>query len=388
MLPHQRLRVFRPTPSLLFVLGLPLVAQTYVVDAANGPGAAFTDLPAAVAAVPDGATLIVRTGYYHPFSIIGKGLTIIGETNVDVWDWGNVSVIAGYTAPHQPIVIRGLRFSASLGAVRLHCQDCAGRVVFEDCTADAPTTGGSIVAIHCRELWIERCTLASSDQLYSTLALVDSDATVVSSTIDALVNGRAGVFQIGGTLQLCDSSIAGGGYGPQGAAVSLQGGALRIGGHCTLSGSYYSPAPLGLAVYGTGTARIDPNTTLVRTLQPAYGVGVTVVVETMPALVAATGPLGGAATARLDGPAGTLAALLVGLPGPPVSVPGFGDPFWLQPGTSAVHGLGTLGATPLLGGYPVPNAAWVLGVAIAWQGATFAPATGLQASNPALYVHH
>ena len=46
--------------AFLLPLASALVAQTYVVDAANGPGSQFTDLPTAVAAVPDGATLLVR----------------------------------------------------------------------------------------------------------------------------------------------------------------------------------------------------------------------------------------------------------------------------------------------------------------------------------------
>ena len=45
----------------------------------GGAGAQFTDLPAAVAAVPDGAALIVRPGSYSPFAIAGKGIAIVGE---------------------------------------------------------------------------------------------------------------------------------------------------------------------------------------------------------------------------------------------------------------------------------------------------------------------
>src|SRR5437762_9224013 len=40
------------------------IAQTFIVDAANGPGTNFTEIATAVAAVPDGAVLMVRAGSY------------------------------------------------------------------------------------------------------------------------------------------------------------------------------------------------------------------------------------------------------------------------------------------------------------------------------------
>ena len=39
-----------------------LPAQTFIVDASNGPNANFTSIVAAVSAVPDGATLVVLAG--------------------------------------------------------------------------------------------------------------------------------------------------------------------------------------------------------------------------------------------------------------------------------------------------------------------------------------
>ena len=55
-----------------------LVPTIWIVDANNGPGAHFTDLPAAVAAAQSGDTLIVRAGGYTPFAVSGKALTIRG----------------------------------------------------------------------------------------------------------------------------------------------------------------------------------------------------------------------------------------------------------------------------------------------------------------------
>jgi hypothetical protein len=47
---------------LLLFLSSTIPAQRFVVDASGG--GQFTDLATAVAAVPDGATLFVKRGYY------------------------------------------------------------------------------------------------------------------------------------------------------------------------------------------------------------------------------------------------------------------------------------------------------------------------------------
>ena len=50
----------------------------WIVDAANGPGTSFVDLPPAVAAAASGDTIIVRAGGFSAFSVSGKSLTIRG----------------------------------------------------------------------------------------------------------------------------------------------------------------------------------------------------------------------------------------------------------------------------------------------------------------------
>ena len=62
----------------------PLKSQTIFVDTNNDPGTHFTDLPTAVAAVPDGAVLQVRAGSYSGFSVSGKGLSILGAAGVSI----------------------------------------------------------------------------------------------------------------------------------------------------------------------------------------------------------------------------------------------------------------------------------------------------------------
>ena len=51
---------------------------TWIVDASNGPGTNFTNLPPAIAAAANGDTIIVRAGTYSSFLSTGKALTIRG----------------------------------------------------------------------------------------------------------------------------------------------------------------------------------------------------------------------------------------------------------------------------------------------------------------------
>src|SRR5687768_586086 len=61
------------------LLPLPVAAQrTWIVDAANGPGTDFTDVPLAVQAASHGDTLIVRSGNYTT-ATTNKGISLIGE---------------------------------------------------------------------------------------------------------------------------------------------------------------------------------------------------------------------------------------------------------------------------------------------------------------------
>ena len=68
---------------LVALLATPLWAQSFVVDINNEPGTNFTQISHAVAAVPDGATLLVRSGDCESFFVDGKGLTLIGTESSD-----------------------------------------------------------------------------------------------------------------------------------------------------------------------------------------------------------------------------------------------------------------------------------------------------------------
>lgn len=83
----------RDATRLCLTLGIMTAAsaaQTFVVDS-TGAGQ-YLDLPAAIAAVPDGAVLLVRPGSYSHFVVTNKSLTILGDDRRSVFvEKGNVS---------------------------------------------------------------------------------------------------------------------------------------------------------------------------------------------------------------------------------------------------------------------------------------------------------
>ena len=114
-----------------------LSAQVFVVDAANGAGTDFIDLPAAAAAVPDGATLRVRAGSYTPFTLDSKGLVFVGEGAVLLDRAGEV--VLRNTQRNQTIVMRDIGLPQQ-GTLRI--VNTLGPVVLERCHR---STGSFIV---------------------------------------------------------------------------------------------------------------------------------------------------------------------------------------------------------------------------------------------------
>jgi hypothetical protein len=132
--------------SLAFGLGLALgaaglPAQTFIVDAQNGAGTNFTDIQAAVTAVPSGATLHVRPGGYSGFSIANKSLTVIGQPSA-TGAFPNINVnlllpgvFVGPLAANQSVRISGFAVgpaAASPSAIQFNVSGCAGPVLIED----------------------------------------------------------------------------------------------------------------------------------------------------------------------------------------------------------------------------------------------------------------
>ena len=95
---------------LFALLAAAVPAQTFVVDANNGPGTNFTTIGAAIAAVPDGAVLRVRAGHYVESSLVirGKSLAILGDGGVDIEVPALPHPTIELLGPQQSVVLRRL----------------------------------------------------------------------------------------------------------------------------------------------------------------------------------------------------------------------------------------------------------------------------------------
>ena len=378
---------------LILALGTAASAQTFLVDAANGPGTNFVDLPAAVAAVPDAAVLLVRAGTYSGFAVTGKGFTILADPNVEIDGSCNVSA----TAPTQAVTLRGLtwnQLSAPPYPDLLALTDCAGPVLVEACTLPANYGCGSfqcvsLRATRCAALVLRDSVFQGQIGLGDSRTAIESISAVGESWLGAStlgVNGRAAILVGQGSLTIAGNSTIQGGDGYitggmsayfPGAAIETYAADLRfLGGAATVGSS----APMNLyfpALMVSASARIAPRVTITDLQGVRHGSDV------MPQLTGSGAAIGGTLGATVETEVGDLAILVVGLPGAPTLVPGFLDPFWLDPVAHVFVAVGTQQTTaPIAGTVAVPNFAGFRGLRFHWQAACLGSATGLQATNP------
>jgi hypothetical protein len=164
-----------------------LSAQTYVVSSAGGGG--FTDLPQAIAAVPDGATLHVRAGTYSDFTIQGKSLTILAETpGTATVAMQNQVLVAGLT-PTQHVHVSGLVFTRSvlLPSQWFTIQGCAGGVVLDR----IKTSGVVLFRIgQCSDVHLLACTIPDPGVILPSprLRILGSNVEIADSTITSSWN--------------------------------------------------------------------------------------------------------------------------------------------------------------------------------------------------------
>jgi hypothetical protein len=349
---------------LLLALAPALTAQSFVVDVNGGPGANFTSISAAVAAVPDGATLRVRPGNYaESVVVVGKGLTIIGEA------MGSASVaivapaglpalhVAGL-APTQAFVGRSLSMASSGGI------PADTRVEFNQGLVFLDGVWSRLRASNCDALLISRCSLFSSTSPVPA-ATFDTCRTVLDEC------SVGAVEQVGGDLQIAGGGVVGHQniLGVGGTAVTMQGGALRLLGTQLTSG--FSLVAPGLAIGGTGNVRRTPDTVL-QGATPSVAPGIAMVTVAMPR-VATNWVTGSLYSVYTSGSPGILVGSARALP---QSLPGL-DPVWLDAATAGIYspGIVTLPSSPAL-----------TGLSIVWQVVSFAPNGAISLSNPTWLV--
>ena len=162
------------------ILILAVLPTIWIVDASNGPGTNFTDLPAAVAAAQNGDTLLVLPGTYRAFHAIGKALTIRGsgaantmvinppvpgtfltETWINSVPPGMTFYVSGMTI-HPTTVVPAY---PSNGALQLG----PGRIVLADVVAQTEFLGGAVsgkpglFVFAGAEVHASRCVIGGAD---------------------------------------------------------------------------------------------------------------------------------------------------------------------------------------------------------------------------------
>ncbi len=394
--PHTDPEMIRIPLLLALAPMMPALAQgTFIVDLANGPGTNFTQIAAAVSAVPSGSILHVRTGNYAAVDINGKALTILAEMPVTL-----PQLTVRNTGVAQRVMIHGLttNFGSmevlnAAGLVMLEGIDgmttlrvsTSAQVLVRDSTFSfplfgntAPTTaridGGSHVVF-------ESCTLMGKwgENLFGNLippspALdVGLDGTTCRVHLaSCIVSGGWGGYY--GTLWL-QTPYAGA------PGIRLDGDSeVRVSGDATHWLGQGNGPVVGFAITGTGSARIDPAVIV----DPPLTSNATLTV-TRPELANLTctgGALGSPVAISFHGTDGVLYAIAASYPGTPLPWFGEPDPLWLSPGTTIVQTFGVATANPLQLQWPIPSQAAIAGTTLFWQAVELPPAGGLPLSNP------
>ena len=371
--------------SVPVLLALPALAQTFVVDRNNGPGTNYTAIEAAFAAVPNGATVLVRPGAYTPLgdpAIVGKSVTVLCEPGVELLlAPGRVVAVNGLGATQQ-VVLRGmgLRSTHAVGIGTLRCIGNQGRILVDDVSGGAGQA--SLVAVNCDWLAVSGSSFVAGVECTDSRSVFED--CLLSNTADSTL------VLVRGDAQLTDTQVYGAiGFGglPAGGAVELVQADLRVLGDSSIEGRPVLGTNLiGVAFVGSGTLRLDPAVNVVGAL-PLIPATIAASTVAMPHVTTVGGALGSNATAALHGPIGHLGILGVGLPGPVVPVPGSPDPaFWL-PTPTFVQAIGSPAiGQPLTAVTAIPNSTTLRGTALIWHGFTYDPSVGLQTSNPSFLV--
>ena len=158
---------------------LAVFPSIWIVDASNGPGTHFTDLPPAIAAAANGDTILVRSGTYTPFTLTGKGLWIRGAgaaTTTVTAPAGSATDVAIAATPAGSLVqLSGLTLQSPTvaGAIgwALEVQNGA-EVALVDCIVsgrDQTAVGHGALRVHGGRVHAARCAFRGGNALFASI---------------------------------------------------------------------------------------------------------------------------------------------------------------------------------------------------------------------------
>lgn len=282
----------------------------WIVDASNGPGTNFTDLPPAITAAANGDTILVRAGNYNAFLSTGKALTIRGagaastmivgtapgssitETKIDGVPAGMTFFMSGLKC--APVGGGIVPFPPPQGNAALHVLG-PGTVVLTDVTIQGSAFlggGGAGLSVGNAEVHLSRATVNGGNGgagpgghgvvvSYANLAVDGSTITGGSASLGTLYGPGSGMA-VSGVATLSRSSVFGGSGFYQGSSALQAGtGFIRVAGTSAdvIQGG---PASLGVVSQGitffanpTGSIVVHGNVTVLPSShgQPLAGGG-------------------------------------------------------------------------------------------------------------------
>lgn len=259
-------------PVWFVLAALPLPAQTtWVVDANNGPGTHFTDLPPAVAAAAVGDELFIRTGGYSA-TTVSKGLVLRSLPGVLVYCHLTVRGLPR----GQALILRGLSL---IGWLDL--QQCAGAIHMEGVVLQEWARG-----VDCDHITLVDFLLAGNWQPHSftrcQLTMIDGEVwtrwawlqptTALSMDASILRAVRTEFLGHSGST-VCTPGCGG---SPSVTAVVSTASSFVVGNGCRITGNHHTSTwysgggpPIhysgcvGPSLQGTqGTLLLDPRATI------------------------------------------------------------------------------------------------------------------------------
>jgi len=377
------------TVMFALILTLPALSaqRTWIVDAANGTGTDFTQLPAAISAAKDGDIVLVRKGTYSGQISTSKAISLLGEPGAtmtsDSWLWitnipkGRRFVVKGF-------VIQALVLKDNKGRVHLEGLVLNTTALIENCAGatlnDCRVAGGLVVrqskVVVSRGMYRGfNAGSSGRDPVYSTPGLQAVSSEVMVSEVQ--VTGGNGATHLL-TVPLLPSP-----------AVLVDASALTVAGSSTLTAGVFTGFP-AWALQGSNRSRLtlDSNATVTSSGGAKAHTGFTAVsVRGLPALSVTGAGLGGTVTVQLRSPQGDSFVLALGLPTEPQPVPPLGD-LWLAPGSLTVLAAGIQGSTGTFQlGAKAPATPSLRGLDFGLQALDGTSAL-IELSNPAVSILH
>ncbi|MBL8900958.1 MAG: hypothetical protein JNM84_25220 [Planctomycetes bacterium] len=194
--------------------------QTWIVDAANGVGAHFLDVPPALAAASDGDTILVRAGFYSN-AVTSRGVTLLGEGSPTLVagpagvGFDTRAVLLNGLPRGRSFVMRGFRLSGGTYSIGAEIRSCAGHVVLADLDVSTAFSGQSVQITSSADVTIVRSSLRSGASVHSsTVAFREThcrgQAAFAWPSGAIVVYANSGLSAISSDVSICGGSFTGG----------------------------------------------------------------------------------------------------------------------------------------------------------------------------------